>query len=35
LLVGFGQHLCQPLSPWCSRCPVERFCEKVGVTRAR
>lgn len=31
LLVAFGQTLCRPLSPWCSRCPVESFCEKVGV----
>ena len=35
LLVTFGQHLCRPTSPWCSRCPVERACAKVGVTRAR
>lgn len=31
LFVAFGQTLCRPLSPWCSRCPVEPFCEKVGV----
>ena len=31
LLVAFGQTLCRPLSPWCSRCPIESFCEKVGV----
>ena len=35
LLVSFGQGLCRPLSPWCSRCPVERYCAKVGVTRSR
>lgn len=35
LLVAFGQHLCTPTSPWCSRCPVERFCPKLGVTRRR
>ena len=32
LLVPFGQHLCRPISPFCSRCPVERWCAKVGVT---
>ncbi|MGH7835924.1 MAG: endonuclease III domain-containing protein [Candidatus Binatia bacterium] len=32
LLVSFGQHLCRPISPLCSQCPVERYCEKVGVT---
>lgn len=31
LLVPFGQHLCRPISPFCSRCPVERWCAKVGV----
>lgn len=32
LLVSFGQHLCHPISPKCSQCPVERYCDKVGVT---
>lgn len=35
LLVTFGQHLCHPTSPWCSRCPLEPRCAKVGVTRSR
>lgn len=35
LLVPFGQHLCRPISPFCSRCPVERWCAKVGVTAHR
>ena len=35
LLVSFGQTICHPTSPWCSRCPIERFCNKVGVTRFR
>ncbi len=35
LLVSFGQTLCHPTSPWCSRCPVERYCAKVGVIRSR
>jgi endonuclease-3 len=35
LLVTFGQNLCTPVSPWCSRCPVERYCEKVGLKRSR
>ena len=35
LLVGFGQNICAPVSPFCSRCPVERHCTKVGVTRSR
>ena len=35
LLVAFGQAICRPLSPRCSRCPVERFCEKAGVGKSR
>lgn len=35
LLVAFGQNLCHPTSPWCSRCPLERLCGRVGVTRSR
>lgn len=31
LLVTFGQNLCKPVSPLCSRCPVERECPKIGV----
>ena len=30
--VAFGQNICVPVSPKCSICPVERYCEKVGVT---
>jgi endonuclease III len=35
LLVTFGQNLCVPVSPWCSRCPVEPHCEKNGLKRSR
>lgn len=35
ILVAFGQTLCQPVSPWCSRCPVSRFCPRIGVPRSR
>jgi endonuclease-3 len=35
LLVSFGQHLCRPISPLCSQCPVERYCAKKGVTIRR
>jgi endonuclease-3 len=34
-LVAFGQTICQPVSPWCSRCSVSRFCPRVGVVRSR
>ena len=35
LLVTFGQHLCRPVSPMCSRCSVKRYCARVGVTISR
>ena len=35
LLVAFGQTLCHPTSPWCSRCPLAAICVRVGVTRSR
>ena len=31
LLVSFGQHLCRPISPLCSQCPIGKYCDKVGV----
>lgn len=34
-LVAFGQNICTPVSPWCSKCPVEEFCEKKGVKNSR
>ncbi|WP_029522438.1 endonuclease III [Persephonella sp. KM09-Lau-8] len=35
LLVAFGQTICKPVSPFCSKCPVSQYCEKVGVDRHR
>jgi endonuclease-3 len=35
LLVSFGQNVCRPTSPHCSRCPVTRACLKVGVAHRR
>ncbi len=35
LLVAFGQTLCTPISPWCSRCPVQEYCRRRGVERHR
>jgi len=30
LLVAFGQHLCTPVSPKCSVCPIYRYCIGLG-----
>jgi endonuclease-3 len=35
LLVAFGQGICRPISPMCSRCDINIYCEKVGVTVSR
>ncbi len=35
LLVPYGQHLCQPVSPFCSRCKLANYCDRVGVVRSR
>jgi len=35
LLVSFGQHLCRPISPLCSQCPVAKYCRRIGVTARR
>ncbi|HET6465923.1 MAG TPA: endonuclease III [Nitrospiria bacterium] len=35
LLVTYGQNLCKPISPYCSRCPIATYCDRVGVERSR
>ncbi len=35
ILVAFGQHLCKPVSPHCSICPVKKYCKQVGVKNHR
>jgi len=35
LLVAFGQTICQPTSPWCSRCPIAGACPRIGVVHSR
>lgn len=35
LLVSFGQHICVPVSPKCTQCPVLRYCPRIGVARSR
>jgi endonuclease III len=35
LLVAFGQHLCRPISPHCTRCPITAYCPRRGVTSHR
>ena len=34
-MVTFGQQMCQPVSPWCSKCPLYSHCQRWGVTHSR
>ena len=34
-LVSFGQNICKPISPLCSKCKIEVWCPKIGVMRKR
>ena len=35
LLVRFGQTVCTPVSPFCTRCPIGQNCPRIGVQRSR
>jgi len=34
-LVAWGQNICVPISPWCSKCALSDYCDKVNVGRSR
>jgi endonuclease III len=35
LLVPYGQNLCMPVSPFCSKCKITGYCERAGVNKSR
>ena len=35
IFVQFGRDICQPVSPFCSKCPIEKFCKKINVKKCR
>jgi endonuclease-3 len=35
ILVAFGQTICHPTSPWCSRCKIASLCPRIGVVHSR
>ncbi|MEQ8162542.1 MAG: endonuclease III [Smithellaceae bacterium] len=35
IMVSFGRRTCKPVSPLCSRCPVFKYCDRVGVKASR
>jgi endonuclease-3 len=34
VIILFGKEICQPISPWCSKCPI-KHCPQSGVIRSR
>jgi endonuclease III len=35
LLVTWGQNVCRPISPFCSKCAIQQYCRQVGVVQHR
>ncbi len=35
ILVAFGQNLCRPISPHCSKCPIIKYCNRINVKTKR
>ncbi|MFC1727945.1 endonuclease III domain-containing protein [Nanoarchaeota archaeon] len=35
VFVQFGRETCQPISPWCSKCPISKYCPRIGVKKSR
>lgn len=35
LLVTWGQNICKPISPLCSKCGIQRYCQRVNVKVSR
>lgn len=35
IFVQFGRDICQPISPKCSICPINKYCKRVGIKRSR
>ncbi len=35
VFVRHGQVTCTPISPWCSRCPVRKYCQRIGIVKSR
>jgi len=35
VFVQFGRDICNPISPKCSICPIEKYCRKINVKKSR
>ncbi len=34
-LVAWGQNVCKPVSPFCSKCSIASYCDRIGVGKSR
>ena len=35
LLVSYGQNTCVPVSPFCSKCVIRKYCKRINVKKSR
>ena len=35
IMVAFGRKTCKPVSPLCSKCPINKSCDRIGVALSR
>ncbi len=35
ILIQFGREICLPVSPWCSKCPIKKYCPRIGIKKSR
>ena len=35
IFVAHGQNICMPVSPFCSKCYISKYCPRIGVARSR
>ncbi|MFH2027938.1 MAG: endonuclease III [Nanoarchaeota archaeon] len=35
ILVNHGKNICTPISPYCSKCTIKKYCSRVGVLKSR
>jgi endonuclease-3 len=31
IFVLFGRTICTPINPFCSKCPINKYCKKINV----
>ncbi len=35
IMVSYGQNICRPISPYCSKCVIKDYCQRKGVRMSR